>query len=196
MHIGVIGLGFVGNAINSFFIKNNFNTFIYDKYKNINTIESVLEANIVYICLPTLYCDIKKTYDMIEIDNTLMLLHSNNYKGIILIKSTILPSYCTMMNNMYPHLTIIHNPEFLTARSAVDDFANQIHIILGYTMQSKHTINMLEKIFKDLFPRAIISSVIAEEAGLCKLACNSFYATKIQYFTEIFYFIVDYIQRY
>ena len=186
MNIGIIGLGFVGSAINNYLSKQNVNIFTYDKYKNINSFNNILKTYILYICLPTLYCANKKTYDMDEIDKTIELLANNKYKGIVLIKSTILPSYCSMINNLYPKLTIIHNPEFLTARTAVEDFANQRNIILGYTSQSKYIISTLEIFFKELFPTAIISSVTSEEAGLCKLACNSFYATKIQYFTEIY----------
>ena len=54
LKIGICGHGFVGNAISSFFInKPGFNVLIYDKYKNINTFEIVLNTDMIFICLPT-----------------------------------------------------------------------------------------------------------------------------------------------
>jgi GDP-mannose 6-dehydrogenase len=37
-----------------------------------------------------------------------------------------------------------------------------------------------------LFPLALISITTSKAAGITKLACNSFYAAKVQFFTEIF----------
>lgn len=124
MKIGICGLGFVGTAINEFFKKTSHLLYIYDKYKNIGSINDMVITDMVYLCLPTLYSNELSTYDMSEIDNTIMLLNDNNYKGIIIIKSTILPTYTQSTNNMYPALTIVHNPEFLSARTAVEDFEN------------------------------------------------------------------------
>ena len=187
MNIGIIGYGFVGQAIYNYLKNvNNINIFVYDKYKNINSIDIIFTTEILYICLPTEYSDELKTYDMSSYDSTLKILAENNYNGIILIKSTILPNYCSELNDQYNMLTIIHNPEFLTARTASEDFANQKHIILGYTKQSFNNIDLIEKYYNKLFPLASISIVRSEESALIKLSCNSFYATKIQYFTEIY----------
>lgn len=186
MNIGICGFGFVGQAINDFFKNEELTIYIYDKYKNINCINILFATDILYICLPTLYSEVNKTYDMMEIDSTLEQLAVNNYKGVILIKSTVLPDYCSYINNKYKNLIILHNPEFLSARTASYDFANQSHIIFGYTVQSQYIADPIFDLYKVLFPNAIISIVTAEEAGLTKLACNSFYATKIQYFTEIY----------
>jgi UDPglucose 6-dehydrogenase len=190
MNIGIIGFGFVGQAIYNYLKTiNTINIFIYDKYKNISgitNIDIVFKTNIIYICLPTEYNDELKTYDMSIIDTTIEQLSKNNYTGVILIKSTILPLYCSELNNKYKNLSIIHNPEFLSARTASEDFANQSHIILGYTEQSKNVINLVERFYELIFPSALMSIVTSDESALIKIGCNSFYATKIQYFTEIY----------
>ena len=198
--IGICGFGFVGNAIHSFFkdryIKRsytnilNYNKYytvsIYDKYKNINDFNILLNKEIIYICLPTNYSEKNKTYDMSEIDQTLLLLNENNYKGIILIKSNVLPPYCNSINLLYPNLKIIHNPELLSANTAVVvDFATQYHIVLGFTPQSNICITYIYEFYKILFPQAYISITDSMSSSTMKLACNSFYATKIQFFTEI-----------
>ena len=57
MKIGIIGLGFVGNAIyQSLLLKNlKDNLIIYDKFKDggIGTFEQTLTSNILFLALPT-----------------------------------------------------------------------------------------------------------------------------------------------
>ncbi len=188
--VGICGLGFVGNAIYQFLKNTKFylesNLKIYDKYKNINTFEKILESDILFLCLPTNLNDTKETYNMQEINNTLLLLNEHNYSGVILIKSTVLPNYCRDINSKYDNLKIIHNPEFLSAKTALEDFSNQKNIIIGYTKQSFSKIDQVNNFYKELFPSAKISIVTSEESSLVKLGCNSFYAVKIQYFTELY----------
>jgi len=198
MKIGICGVGFVGSAIshylenynnnnnNNEYSINTYTIVMYDKYKNLNTFESLIECDLCFICLPTFYDAEKKTYNMTELDKTLLLFSNQGYKGILLIKSTVLPEYCSKMNNVYPNLYIIHNPEFLSARSAVEDFSNQKHIILGYTKQSEESIATVLDFYKAMFPLALVSIYSSEEASITKLACNSFYAIKVQFFTELY----------
>jgi nucleotide sugar dehydrogenase len=195
MIVGICGLGFVGEAINTFMNKikcspngNNLiqDILVYDKYKRINTLDTLLNVDILYICIPTPYDENIQSYNMDEVDNTFFLLAELNYAGIILLKSTVLPNYCININKQYPTLRVVHNPEFLTARTAVEDFEQQKHIILGYTEQSQPTIQTVMDFYKTLFPDAFLSVNSANEAALAKLACNSFYATKVQFFTELY----------
>lgn len=46
-------------------------------------------------------------------------------------------------------------------------------------------IKLLELFFNKYFPNAEISITHSNESEMMKIVCNSFYATKIQYFTEI-----------
>jgi UDP-glucose 6-dehydrogenase len=187
--IGICGVGFVGGAIMTYLgnFQTSFHIVAYDKYKSLNTFASLLESDLCFICLPTQYDNQAKTYDMSEIDATLLLFSEKNYNGILLIKSTVLPQYCSKMNAMYPTLRLIHNPEFLSARTAAEDFAQQKHIILGSTLQSQGVfLHKVVSFYQKLFPLAEISECSSEESALTKLACNSFYATKVQFFTELF----------
>lgn len=185
--VGICGCGFVGNAILQFLL-NQYGVAIrvYDKYKGLNSFECLLKSDILFICLPTIYDPDLKSYDMSEINSTLLKLSSHNFNGLVLIKSTVLPTYCSDSNNTYPNLNIIHNPEFLSASTALVDFSSQTHIIIGHTKQSISYIGTVQHFYKKLFPLAEISICSSEESALTKLACNSFYATKIQYFTEVY----------
>jgi nucleotide sugar dehydrogenase len=188
MNIGICGLGFVGNAIFQFLKASSVlhNVFVYDKYKAINNLDALLYCDIIYICLPTPFDAELGTYNMNEINNTIYLLSEEKYNGIILLKSTVLPTYCEDINKQYPLLKIIHNPEFLSAKTAIQDFKDQRHIILGYTSYSKSALPFIERFYKTLFPQSIISINTSTVSALTKLACNSFYATKVQYFTELY----------
>jgi UDP-glucose 6-dehydrogenase len=187
MLIGICGCGFVGNAIIKYFYKKqNYIIKIYDLYKNIGSFELILNTDILYLCLPTLYDAKINSYDMTEINRTLYLLNEHKYTGIILIKSTVLPTYCGEMNKLYPDLFIISNPEFLSAKTSVEDFENQSHIIIGYTPESEVKIDFIKKFYLENFPNANLSITDSTTSNLTKLACNSFYSVKIQYFTEIY----------
>ena len=146
-----------------------------------------MTTDIVYLCLPTLYDEILQTYDVKELDSVLTILQTKAYTGLVLIKSTVLPTFCTSRNNLLNTLKIIHNPEFLTARTATQDFLKQHHIVLGFTPQSFLMQTLIKRFYQALFPDATISTVKADMAALMKLTCNSFYATKVQFFTEIYY---------
>jgi hypothetical protein len=71
--IGISGYGFVGSALFDFFNdKPEYMLFVYDKYKNINIFNVLLNTDIIFICLPT---NLKKnTYEMSEISSTIELL--------------------------------------------------------------------------------------------------------------------------
>jgi nucleotide sugar dehydrogenase len=186
MIIGICGLGFVGNAVNTFFENRAYEITIYDKYKGINSFDMLLETNVLFICLPTIYSEELGTYNMSEIDNTLDMLYKKDYRGIVVIKSTVLPGYCNSMNDKYKDLAIVANPEFLSAKTAIYDFENQKHIVLGYTKYSKEATRTIENVYRDILGVVVITVVDADEAALIKLGCNSFYAMKIQYFTELY----------
>lgn len=185
--VGICGIGFVGNAIMQYLKMFKYiSLVVYDKYKEINDFKQLLDTDPLYICLPTNYNAQIKTYYMKEINDTIAALSICQYKGVILIKSTVLPDYCMNMNNLYPDLMIVHNPEFLSAKTAASDFAKQSHIVLGFTEQSLSTAKYIKKFYTQLFPQAEISDTISQCSALMKMACNSFYATKIQFFTELY----------
>jgi nucleotide sugar dehydrogenase len=194
MKISIIGLGFVGNAMyESFQIKNNgkYIFYGYDKYKNggIGTIEECINSDIIFLALPTLFNEEKKEYDKSIIIDVLEQLKNNNYSKIIVIKSTIEPQTTNYLQEIYDKMLFIHNPEFLTARTAFEDFHNQKHIVIGKS-KSENNCEELINLYKDLYPDADISLCTAIESESMKIFCNSFYSVKIQFFNEL-YFLCD-----
>ena len=191
-YIGIIGVGVLGNAVST--VLKSFNTFKiieYDKYKNIGHFCNIINTDLLFICLPTPFDEVKQSFDKTEIENIFKLLNDINYKGIILFKSTVEPGTTYNISINYPELNIIHNPEFLSAKTAVEDFKNQHHIILGILETTPtNSINNVVKFYRTYFNnnnnnnkyKLKISITTSYESETVKLCCNSFYAIKVHYF--------------
>ena len=155
--LGIIGIGFVGNAILQSLQKKNFkleeDLFIYDKYKDggIGNIFNMLKTNILFVALPTPFDDIKKEYNINALYEICKFLEDNKYEGCIVIKSTIEPETCYKLNNDFNNLNIVHNPEFLSAKTAIEDFHNQKHIVLGKSnICSEDNLNLIVSFYKNI----------------------------------------------
>jgi UDPglucose 6-dehydrogenase len=187
--IGIIGLGFVGSAMmKSFTISGCHIQAAYDKYKNggIGSIENLLECDIIFSALPTIYREQIQQYDKQPLEETLDFLKTNNFTGIFVCKSTIEPGTSNDLAMKYG-IKIIHNPEFLTARTAFDDFHNQTHVVLGRTsMIHNEDIEKLINFYRFYYDRAEISISTSEESESMKIFCNCFYSVKIQFFNELY----------
>ena len=188
MNISIIGLGFVGNAMYKTFEKKNINNVIvYDKFKDggIGNLNECLDSDIMFLSLPTTY-DIKlRKYDLDPINETLIFLKYNNYNGLVVIKSTVTPGTTNNLSKMFNSLNLCHNPEFLSAKTAYEDFLNQKHIVLGKS-NNCNNFNLLENFYMRYWPDAKISICSSDESEAVKLGCNCFYAVKIQFFNELF----------
>lgn len=191
--IGIVGIGFVGSAVMQSLIQKGYilnkTLFVHDKYKveYSTDFDNLINTSMIFLALPTLYNFDEKKYDISSLEETLCKLREKKYEGLIIIKSTIEPTTCERLYDEYK-LHIVHNPEFLTARTALDDFNNQKHIIIGIIPKHdyKHLYSMLYFFYETYYPDASISSCNATESELVKLSLNSFYAVKVQYFTELY----------
>ena len=126
--IGIVGNGFVGNAVYQN-VRDKAPTKVYDVDKNrsFSTLEEVLDQQYIFICLPTPMrmdgsCDLSILDKFFE-DVDAMGLDFLKERTFI-IKSTVPIGTTRKYAEKYELLSIAHNPEFLTARNAVIDFAN------------------------------------------------------------------------
>lgn len=190
MNIGVIGVGFVGGAMLKSFTEKSKSTndyvIGYDKYKKIGSFEDVLQCDIIFLCLPTLYNSQTLSYDKDALHEICAELVKAAYGGLVVVKSTVEPTTSQNLADKYG-LAIVHNPEFLTARTAYEDFHNQSHIIIGSTTKiTVDQINLLSNFYKKNYPEAAITVCNSTESESIKIFCNSFYAVKVQFFNELY----------
>jgi nucleotide sugar dehydrogenase len=187
MIVGIIGLGFVGNAIYQSFLKKEIDTVVYDKYKNIGTLENCLNTSILFLALPTVYDSSLGSYNKRPIYETCEYLSEYKYNGAIIIKSTVEPNSTEGLSLKFPELNFVHNPEFLKANTAEDDFHNQTHIVLGKSSKcNENVFNNIIDFYKSNYPNAKISLCSSMESEMMKIFVNSFYSVKIQFFTEMY----------
>jgi len=189
MNVSIIGLGFVGKAMYDVFLEKGLSVRGYDINKAIskNTFEECMQSDIIFLALPTPYDTAKKEYLLDPILETCTRIEDNGFKGPIIIKSTLTPQTISHIESKYNSLNIVHNPEFLTARTAKEDFKNQKHIVLGRgdNCNDKAYENTI-LFYKELFPDSDISLCTAAESESMKIFVNSFYAVKVQFFTELY----------
>lgn len=186
--IGICGLGFVGSAIRQSIELKKIDSICYDKYKECDScIEDLLRCNIIFLCLPTKFNSTTNSYEKNSIHETCKFLAENKFSGGVIIKSTVEPGTTTMLAEKYNMLNFIHNPEFLTARTAAQDYHNQIHIVLGKGIGCEnHVYQNVVKYHRENYPEAEISTCSAMESESMKIFANCFYAVKVQFFTELY----------
>lgn len=176
--VGVIGNGFVGEAI-SFAFSSISDLYVYDcdPLKTINDLDSVHNCDFVFICVPTPMFK-NGSQDLSYVESAFE--HATN-KPIYIIKSTVLPGTTDLLSKKYKNLRIIFSPEFLTERTAKLDMLTQSRIILGGKLK------LTEKV-KDLFIRRFkIKNIIqtdSKTAEITKYMNNSFFATKVSIMNE------------
>ena len=188
MNIGIIGQGFVGNAIYQK-LKKYYKVFTYDiqaKLCNSDLDEVLNRCKIIFVCLPTpMNKDGSCNLDIL--DNTLETINkaSIDVEGrIVVIKSTIIPGSTHNFQLKYRYVDLVFNPEFLTEANAVDDFENQTRLLLG---GPKRATTKIKQIFSAAFrktPRIIKTD--AKTAELVKYVTNTFLATKVSFANEIY----------
>ena len=182
-HIGIIGQGFVGNAVFQKF-KNYFNvlTFDLDSEKCNSDLKSIYtNCSVIFVCLPTpMNKDGSCNIDIVEsmIDNI-----NGKSNATVVIKSTVTPGTIENFNLKYNNIQVVFNPEFLTERNAVEDFNNQKRIILG---GPRPATTKLKQIFAKVFPKAHIIKTGSTHAELVKYFTNCFLASKVSFANEMY----------
>ena len=180
--IGIIGQGFVGNAVYQKFKKYyDVHTYDLDESKSNDSKENVIHQQYLFLCLPTpMNADGSCNVDIIEKELEHIDLIADNHEIIktIVIKSTIPPGTTEKWNRKYEALDIVFNPEFLTEANAVSDYENQDRIILGGPRPASTN---LKRIFSKVFPKARIIKTNSTYAEMVKYTTNTFLSTKVSF---------------
>jgi len=186
--IGIVGQGFVGNAVYQKFKKYyDILTNDLDENKSTSTIDNLIRlCDTIFLCLPTPMkpsgeCDVSILEDVL--DNIDLITDNLETRRTVVIKSTIPPGTTEKFNSIYESLNIVFNPEFLTERNAVSDYENQNRIILG---GPRPTTTELKQIFSKVFPKARIIKTNSTYAEMVKYTTNTFLSTKVSFANEIY----------
>jgi UDPglucose 6-dehydrogenase len=148
----------------------------YEEYNN--SLMDVMETcDAAVVCVPTPqgedgHCDDSIVLDVVE---------SIGLDKPILIKSTTDIDTLQFFKENYPN--VCFSPEFLRGRSSVEDFLAETKMIIGGEIsQAEGWMNVFQECL-DIKDEAFLDIV---EAGYVKYACNSFLATKVTFFNDLF----------
>ena len=108
---------------------------------------------------------------------------ANGYNPLFVIKSTVPIGTTDKLCELRKDLRIVHNPEFLTAVNAVEDFKNSDRNIIG---GKQEWCLELRDFFIKHFPNTPIQIVKSKESETIKYFCNSFLASKVAFFNNLF----------
>tara|TARA_B100001059_G_scaffold99509_1_gene99085 strand:+ start:3722 stop:4558 length:837 start_codon:yes stop_codon:yes gene_type:complete len=176
--LGVIGNGFVGEAI-SFAFSTITDLYIHDKdpSRSLNDVESVHNCNFVFICVPTPMLN-DGSQDLSYVES---VFEKATNKPIYIIKSTVLPGTTDYLSKKFSNFKIIFSPEFLTERTAKLDMLTQSRIILGGDFKLTEKAKYL---FNKRFKTKNIIQTDSKTAELIKYMNNAFFATKVSIMNE------------
>ena len=175
MNIVIAGYGFVGQAHETA-LKDTFDVNIYDPYKGYTDFGT---PNGVIVCVstpehPNGACNVNNVADVIS---------KVDVNTPILIRSTISVEGWQAIRELYPSHKLAFAPEFLRAASAVEDFLNTRHIYIG-----GDDIGFWHAVFRVAFDDPAFTTEVAavEELILAKYFRNSFLATKVAFFNQVY----------
>ena len=194
--IGIVGNGFVGGAVRFGFspqVGCEADIRVYDKNPNKSTHtleETVNESDFIFLSVPT-PANEDGSISLKILESALSDINEvhSGKDNAILLRSTVIPGTTWALQQKYPQLNLLFNPEFLTERSANFDFINQSRFIVGHgdvqmsAMKSEQFVDLIRRRFGDCV--AILETTY-ETAELIKYMSNCFFATKVSFMNEMY----------
>ncbi len=178
--IGVIGLGSVGHAIRTA-LGYFFECVGFDIVGNYSW-QDILETDAVFVCVPTPE-DSSNRLDCSHIDSVLTRLMEADYRGLVIIKSTVRVGYMEEATEKFGQLRIVYMPEFLRERSSFVWFVSPDRLVVsGASDDVEEALSYFHWV-----EDAEILKLDHRSAEIGKLAHNAFIATKVSFTNEIEY---------
>ena len=179
--IGIIGLGFVGSAVDYGFSVNVEKFKVDPKLNtNINDLKE-FDPEFIFVCVPT-PMDINGDQDASIIKEVLKEISKRFKDEVVIIKSTVLPNVMSELHLIYKN--IVYNPEFLREKSANEDFLNQEYLILGGDNENIKKVWDLFSTSSDCNIKKLYKTDLVT-ASFVKYSTNTFLAAKVIFFNQL-----------
>lgn len=202
--INIIGHGYVGKSLSHLCDKNNIKVNIcdlIDQVGNFNYFKEIPDLinnseikdnnkiNYYFIAVPT-NSDSEGNCDLSIVKSVLNKIYEHKTKNtVIIIKSTVVPGTCDELYEQFKNVDIIFSPEFLTEKNYLSDVYNAKFILFGSKNFEMYKFQALLKLFRKLYSHNKMIDIISKsykECELFKYTLNTFFATKITFFNEIY----------
>ena len=181
MKIGIVGFGFVGQALRKG-LEDDVECIVIDpKLKTyINDLKE-FNPDMVFICVPTPMND-DGSQNIQIVNDVIEEINKFDSNLLIILKSTILPKYVKEISKICQNLVV--NPEFLREKFADDDFINSEIIVFG---GREENCKRVSKFYKNHTKCICNDHIFTDDisASLIKYTINSFLALKVIFFNEI-----------
>ena len=189
--IGIVGHGFVGKAVDYGF-SNNVEKLLIDPNYNTtcNDLES-FQPDVVFVCAPTPMGKDGSINASIVLECCREINEFTD--ALIVLKSTVTPDIVKKLSNLYDKF--VYNPEFLTEKNANEDFVNQFMLVLGGTTESTHELLKTYNEHSICRPCPVFH-MTAHEASFVKYGINTFLATKVTFFNQLYDITKDHNANY
>jgi len=183
LSMGIIGTGFVGGSVANGFDQNVEQLIVDPKYSELTIERCVCKSpSLIFICVPTPPAE-NGDVDVSIARTILKELDDLHYEGIVVIKSTIIPSHLQQFQRDFD-LRIVYNPEFLTEANAHWDFCNPPMQILGGKWED---CEVVEKAYVHHSSVNVVPTFKTDiaTASMLKYTINSWLATKVVFMNEL-----------
>ena len=185
-NVGIIGQGFVGNALKTAF-SPHYKVHTYDKIRtDLSTHKSICDLSraceLIFVCVPTPMKE-DGSCDVSIVKEVVLQACSAGRRNIVIIKSTVPPNTTKALQDLCLDSQIVFNPEFLLERNAEEDFRNTSRVILG---GPRPATTRLKQFYSKIFPNAHIIKTDSTIAEMVKYLTNSFLAVKVSFANEIY----------
>ena len=177
MNIGFIGQGWIGKNYANDFEARGYPVVRYaleEPYRANK--EAIATCNIVFVAVPT--PTTTEGFDDSVIRAVLPLVGRGK---TAVIKSTVLPGTTETLQQLFPHLFVLHSPEFLVESTAAYDAAHPNRNIIGIPKMDVAYRKKAEAVLRVL-PNAPYAKIMAaRDAEFVKYAGNCFLFTKVMF---------------
>jgi UDPglucose 6-dehydrogenase len=184
MKVTIAGWGYVGQAIETY-LKDHHTIEIVDPKFNGNNIKGT-DPDAVIVCVATP----RNEQGGCDISNVIQVINDTPREVPILIKSTISLEGWKEIEKCKGSLRITFSPEFLRAKTAIEDLKNQKFMYFSEVPRKLDPAKSGNVFWKELFlkvdPKLAFKEYDAKALILAKYFRNSFLATKVSFFNQIF----------
>ena len=173
MKIGIAGYGYVGQAHEAA-LKDYHEILISDPA--LGHYADLTHADAIIVCVSTPQhlsgtCNVNNVYEVIAAAP----------KVPILIKSTISLEGWDVIRTDFISANLTFSPEFLRAATALEDFKNTTHFMMG-----GDSVGFWADVLINAMGNITIDNVSVSELILTKYFRNSFLATKVAFFNQVY----------
>jgi len=182
LNLGIVGCGVVGGSLANLLEDLGYKVKRYDPAKKLT--DNISTCGIIFLCVPT-----KADLRFKDIKEAISYVNLKNKKGIIAIRSTLMPGMTDEFAKEY-NREFVYLPEFLRERTALEDEIKPNKIVVG--TEKIETFKLFKQLFEPIIDTKKILMMKPVEAELVKVALNSLYTVKVVFGNELY----DICQKY